>query len=148
MEQSPSKSTTEINKEFIKKFLEEVRSGNHPENAAMYLADKVKAHQVHSEAPVTVDRTPQNYTEHIHDFLKMHGRFTFEITELLAEGDKVYARWIQYGKHLAEINGYVPTGKPLVEIASCVYRLKEGKIIEYWMQIDRLGMEKQLQQNI
>lgn len=77
----------------------------------------------------------------------MYGNFTFEVTELIAEGDKVYARWIQHGKHLAEIDGYQATGKPLAEIASAVYRLEHGKIVEYWIQIDRLGFEKQLQQN-
>jgi predicted ester cyclase len=77
----------------------------------------------------------------------MFGQFSFEITDLIAEEDKVYARWKQIGNHLAEIDGYQPTGNPLIEIASCVYRLENNKIAEYWIQIDRLGFEKQLQQN-
>jgi len=57
----------------------------------------------------TVKRTPQNYADHIREFLKMYGNFSFEITELIADSDKVYARWKQTGKHLTEIDGYAPT---------------------------------------
>lgn len=135
------------NKEIVKSFLENVRSGKVPENAILFMADTVLAHQMNSEEQTTVKRTPRNYTEHIKEFLKTYGKFSFEITELVADGDKVYARWIQKGKHLIEIDGYAPTGKPLIEIASCVYRLRGGKIVEYWIQIDRLGLDKQLLRN-
>ena len=135
------------NKEIVKQFLEQVRSGKFPEKASLYMADSILAHQMNAENETTVIRTPQNYSEHIEDFITLFGQFTFEITELIAEDDKVYARWKQIGNHLAEIDGYQPTGNPLIEIASCVYRLENNKIAEYWIQIDRLGFEKQLQQN-
>jgi predicted ester cyclase len=135
------------NKEIVRQFLEQVRSGKFPEKASLYMADSILAHQMNAENETTVIRTPQNYSEHIEDFVQMFGQFSFEITDLIAEEDKVYARWKQIGNHLAEIDGYQPTGNPLIEIASCVYRLENNKIAEYWIQIDRLGFEKQLQQN-
>ncbi|MFP5039583.1 Rid family hydrolase [Parasediminibacterium sp. JCM 36343] len=141
------KKQSEINKETIKKFLETVRTGKAPAEAKLFMADTVLAHQVNVEEQTTVKRTPENYTYHVKEFLKMYGNFSFEITELLAEGDKVYARWIQKGKHLADIDGYAPTGKPINEIASAIYRLENNKIVEYWIQIDRYGFEKQLQEN-
>ena len=135
------------NKEIVKQFLEQVRSGKFPEKASLYMADSILAHQMNAENETTVIRTPQNYSEHIEDFMTMFGQFTFEITELIAEDDKVYARWKQIGNHLTEIDGYQSTGDTLIEIASCVYRLENNKIAEYWIQIDRLGFEKQLHQN-
>ena len=144
---NPSSPIAAENKAIVKLFLEQVRSGKRPDNARSFIADSVLAHQMNSEEQTTIKRTPQNYADHVREFLKMYGNFLFEITELIADGDKVYARWQQTGKHLTEIDGYAPTGRPLTEIASCVYRLENGKIIEYWIQIDRLGFEKQLQQN-
>ena len=135
------------NKEIVKQFLEQVRSGKFSEKASLYMADSILAHQMNAENETTVIRTPQNYSEHIEDFVTLFGQFTFEITELIAEDDKVYARWKQIGNHLAEIDGYPPTGNPIIEIASCVYRLENSKIVEYWIQIDRFGFEKQLHQN-
>lgn len=135
-------------KEIVQHFLEEVRSGKHPEKAAEYMADTVLAHQVNSENPVTVKRTPANYTAHVQEFLSMFGKYQLEVTEILSEGDKVYVRWIQNGKHLADIDEYKATGLPLVEYTSAVYRVENGKIAEYWLQSDRLGFEEQLKQNV
>ena len=135
------------NKEIVRQFLEQVRSGKNPDKAYLFMADTVVAHQVNSENQTIVKRTPQNYADHIRDFLKMYGNYSFEITELIADDDRVYARWLQTGKHLSELDGYIPTGKSLVEIASCVYRVENKKIVEYWIQIDRLGFEKQLERN-
>jgi predicted ester cyclase len=133
--------------EIVREFLLVVRSGKDPNRASEYLAHLVLAHQVNAENPVTVTRTPQNYADHVGEFLKLYGPFDFQITELIGQGDKVYARWKQTGRHLAQIDGYLPTGLPLVEVASAVYRLENGKIVEYWIQIDRLGFERQLQHN-
>lgn len=110
------------------------------------MADTVIAHQVHSEGPLTVLRTPENYAAHVREFIRLFGRYNFEVTELLADGQKVYARWIQKGNHLQEIDGYPATGKPLVEFTSAIYRVEKGKIVEYWLQTDRLGLELQLRE--
>jgi predicted ester cyclase len=133
-------------KAVVQAFLEEVRSGKAPEKAPLYMAETVLAHQMNAENETTVRRSPGQYADHVREFLALYGNFAFEVTELIAEGDKVYARWKQTGKHLAVMDGYAPTGKPLVEIASAVYRLENGRIAEYWIQIDRLGLEAQLKQ--
>jgi reactive intermediate/imine deaminase len=133
------------NKVVMQQFLKEVRSGKDPDKASLYMADTILAHQMNAEDEGTVKRTPENYAEHVKEFLKMYGKFSFDVTELIAENDKVYVRWKQTGKHLTEIDGHKATGEPLTEIASAVYRLKNGKITEYWIQTDRFGFEKQLQ---
>lgn len=130
----------------VRAFLMEVRSGKKPENAHNYMAEKVAAHQLNSENPQTVTRTPADYTGHIREFLEVFGNFDFEITELIAQSDKVYVRWKQTGHHLQEIDGFAPTGKELIEYASAVYRIENGMIVEYWIQVDRLGMLQQLKE--
>jgi reactive intermediate/imine deaminase len=131
----------------VRQFLNEVRTGLHPEKAKEYMADTVWAHQVNAESPTTVKRTPQNYTDHVHYFLQLFGKFEFEIQEFISQGNKVYVRWKQTGKHSKDIDGYKPTGLPLVEYTSAVYRVENNKIAEYWIQMDRLGMEEQLKRN-
>ncbi|MEH7537990.1 ester cyclase, partial [Bacillus toyonensis] len=51
------------------------------------------------------------------------------------------------GTHIGEIDGYEPTGLPITQIASAVYRIENGKISEYWIQIDRSGIQNQLEYN-
>jgi predicted ester cyclase len=134
-------------KQLVREFLEQVRAGRHPERAGDYLASKVVAHQLVSEAPADVQRTPADYAAHIADFQHGFGRFDFEVTELIAEGNRVYARWKQVGCHVGEVDGHAPTQRPVVELASAVYRVEAGRIVEYWIQVDRLGTELQLREN-
>jgi len=131
-------------KTVVAAFLDQVRSGRDPEAAHRYMAPKVLAHQVVSEEAVTVDRTPAQYAEHVREMLAAWGPFTFTVDELIAEDGKAYARWTQVGAHLGEVDGFAPTGGPVTEVASAVYRVEAGLIVEYWIQIDRFGIEAQL----
>lgn len=130
--------------QIIRDFLSNVRTGLRPEDAKLYMADTVLAHQVTSENPTTVKRTPANYTNHVNEFKRLFGNYEFEITELIASKDKVYVRWKQTGKHMAETDGFEPTKLPLIEYTSAVYRIEKKKIVEYWIQMDRLGFDIQL----
>ena len=134
-------------KEIVQQFFLNVRSGKHPEKAVDYMADTVLAHQIVSEDPVTVIRTPQNYAEHVRALLEQFGTFDLEIQELFAENNKVFVRWKQTGKHLAAIDGYQPTGLPLTDFGSAVYLIEDGKIKEYWILPDRFGLDVQLKKN-
>lgn len=131
----------------VRNFLLNVRTGIHPEHAKLYMADTVLAHQVTSENPTTVKRTPANYTNHVNEFKRLFGNYQFEITELIAAKNKVYVRWKQTGKHIAEIDGFEPTQLPLIEYTSAFYRIENKKIVEYWIQMDRLGFDLQLKAN-
>jgi reactive intermediate/imine deaminase len=86
-----SESNAAHNKSIVRQFLEQIRAGKHPDNASSFMAETVLAHQLNSEEETTVKRSPENYAAHVHDFLTIYGNFSFEITELIAEGDKVYA---------------------------------------------------------
>ncbi|MGC0152549.1 ester cyclase [Chromobacterium vaccinii] len=125
-------------------FLREVRSGLDPDAAARYLAASVAAHQLESENPRTLARSPANYAEHVREFQRLFGDFTLRVDELLVDGDRAYARWTQFGRHLAEIDGVPASGAPLALIDSACYRVADGKIVEYWIQADRMGLERQL----
>ncbi|CAH2716590.1 hypothetical protein BACCIP111895_03777 [Neobacillus rhizosphaerae] len=133
--------------QIVRTFFEEVRSGHNPDYAINLMADQVLAHQMISEEDVTVIRTPHDYADHVREMIEAYGTFSVDIQEMLAQGNKVYVRWKQVGTHVGEVDGYSPTGLPVIEIASAVYRIEEEKIKEYWIQIDRSGIQKQLERN-
>ncbi|CAG7645479.1 hypothetical protein SBRY_40166 [Actinacidiphila bryophytorum] len=95
-----------------------------------------------------VERTPQQYTEHVQEMLDAYGAFTLTVDELIAEGDRVYARWTQVGRHVGPVDGHPPTGAEVTSITSAVYRIEDGLIVEYWIQIDRQGIAGQLGKGI
>ncbi len=133
--------------QIVKKFFEEVRSGKNPDYATELMADKVMAHQVISEEEITVIRTPKDYSDHVKEMVDAYGNFSLEIQEFMVQDHKVYVRWKQVGNHVGEVDGYQPTSLPVIEIASAVYRIEDEKIAEYWIQIDRAGIEIQLNRN-
>lgn len=132
----------------VRGFFRDVRSGAHPERADHYFAPLVTAHQVTSEGETRVIRTPGAYATHVREFLDLFGEFRLELVEVLASGDMVYVRWRQTGRHLASLEGEAPTGAPLVDIASAVYRVRCGRIVEYWIQSDRKGLDLQVRQAV
>ena len=72
---------------------------------------------------------------------------TWKYRKSFAEDDKVFVRWKQTGTHLATIDGYKPTGLPLTDFGSAVYLIQDGKITEYWILLDRFGLDVQLKKN-
>ena len=134
-------------KEVVQDFLNQVRSGKAPDQSGNYLASIVLAHQINSENETTVARNPEDYAAHVKDFKRIYGDFDFEIKQLLADGDHVYARWKQTGCHIGSADGIAPSGLPVIEIASAVYRVVDGKISEYWSQLDRKGFDFQIEAN-
>jgi predicted ester cyclase len=129
----------------VRQFMEVVRSGRDPDAASRYFAPVVQAHQVTSEGETTVARTPAEYAGHVRSFKEAFGDYRFDIEELIAQGDRVYVRWRQQGSHRGSIGGELPTEAPLTEIGSAVYRVAGGRIVEYWIQLDRKGLEVQLE---
>jgi predicted ester cyclase len=128
----------------VQEFLEQVRSGRNPDAIANYFAPEVQAHQITSEGEKTVVRTPQAYAGHIREFLATYGRFAFRVEDMIAQDDRVFVRWRQDGHHLGSVDGERPTGGPVTEITTAVYRVRGGRITEYWIQSDRKGLEVQI----
>nr|WP_077912442.1 ester cyclase [Listeria weihenstephanensis] len=122
-------------KEIVSEFFKIVRSGKEIERASEFMVDRVIAHQVQAEKEYSVTRSPQDYSDHVQEMLDEYGDFSLEIQEVLADGAKVYVRWRQIGEN--------QKGKEIIEIASAVYLVENGKIVEYWIQIDRKGLELQ-----
>jgi steroid delta-isomerase-like uncharacterized protein len=66
------------------------------------------------------------------------------LEEMIAEGDKVAARFTMRGTHLGTFFGTPSTGKKIVVQALNIYRLSRGQIIEETGQPDLLGLLQQI----
>jgi predicted ester cyclase len=66
------------------------------------------------------------------------------IEDLIAEGDKVVARWRARATHRGEYVGIPPTGKEVEFTGISVYRIEGGKIAESWTVEDELGLLRQI----
>ena len=69
-------------------------------------------------------------------------RYTIE--DQIAEGDKVLTRYSATGTHQGELFGVPATGKQVTMTALVLQRVAGGKIQESWLEIDMLGLMRQM----
>ncbi len=63
---------------------------------------------------------------------------------IVAEGDLVAERWRSSFKHTAEFMGIQPSGRSVDILGFAMYRLRDGKVVEFWGLSDALGLMEQL----
>jgi predicted ester cyclase len=68
----------------------------------------------------------------------------FTIQDMLVEGSQVVVRWTSEGTHRGVFAGVAPTGRQVSNEGIGIYRVEEGKIVETWSQVDRLGVLQQI----
>ena len=66
------------------------------------------------------------------------------LEDMVAESDKVAARFIMRGTHQGTFFGVPPTGKKITVQAMNFYRLSNGKFVEERGQPDMLGLLQQI----
>ena len=75
---------------------------------------------------------------------RIYGRMHVALDDLIAEGDKVAARWTLTGMHEGELLGIPPTGKPLTITGINIYQIADGQIVALWAEEDFLGALRQM----
>ena len=66
------------------------------------------------------------------------------ITEIFAVKDRVVLRFVALGTHQAELEGIPPTGNKIAVGAICIFRIKDGLVVEEIEDADMLGLYQQL----
>lgn len=68
----------------------------------------------------------------------------FTVDDVVVNGDKAAARWTMTALNTAPIAGIPPTGRPITNRAIVFYRFENGKIAELWLQMDQIGVFRQI----
>lgn len=102
----------------------------------------------------TAGRYDPNQTEIAHGWQKIanyvgevrtgYPDFRLEVTETVAEGDRIASHWTCTGTHQGEFQGIAPTGKRITISGVALARLENGKIADERVYFDRLTMLEQL----
>jgi steroid delta-isomerase-like uncharacterized protein len=66
------------------------------------------------------------------------------IEDIIAEGDKVWIRVSYTGTHTGDFMGVAPTGKKVTMTGVDIYRIENGKLVEYWHVSDQMNFNVQL----
>lgn len=70
------------------------------------------------------------------------------IEDVVADEDRVAARWVASGTHSAELAGIAATGRTVTWGGTDVYRLVDGKVVEWWRNDDTAWLLDQLRRPV
>ncbi|MBN1163191.1 MAG: ester cyclase [Candidatus Krumholzibacteriota bacterium] len=91
---------------------------------------------------------PPRDREEMAEFIKVtHHTFPdwrVEITDMIAEGDRVVIKWRGKGTHRESFHGIPATGREIKMGGINIYRLEGGRIAEEWEQTDTVSMLQQM----
>jgi steroid delta-isomerase-like uncharacterized protein len=131
--------SAEQNKAVVRHFFEKVDQGK-PEAAVELLAANAVIHFPGNPGPM--DREGFKQVGVMFRAAFPDGYHTVE--HLIAEEDKVVARYTFRGTHKGELMGIPPTGKQATVTGIAINRITNDKIVERWDEFDQLGLMQQL----
>ncbi|GAB7093846.1 ester cyclase [Halolamina litorea] len=70
--------------------------------------------------------------------------YTVTVEEMIAEGDTVAVRLTERGTHDGAMMGIDPTGKEFEHQTMAFMRFEDGRVAEWWVLPDSLGLMQQL----
>jgi steroid delta-isomerase-like uncharacterized protein len=132
--------STEENKIRVRRLYEEVFNQKNPAAIDDYFAPDVIDHSLPPGVPGGIEGVKLTISLFLAAFPDLH----ITVEDLIAEGDKVVARWTLHGTHEGASLGMPPTGKQVTMPGISVVRLEGGKSAEQWVIHDQLGMLQQL----
>ncbi|QYK67388.1 ester cyclase [Paenibacillus sp. S02] len=132
--------TIEANKQQMHRFTEFINT------ASVKLAEELIAPDAIFYVPAREDamKGPDGYLAIIQMMRTGFPDIQWTLKEMIAEGDKVAARFIMRGTHQGSFFGFPPTGKTIEVQAMNFYRFSGGQIVEEYGQPDMLGLLQQI----
>ena len=132
--------SAEENKAVVRRFFEELLSTDNLAVADEILSPGFRFYFAGSPEPIDLE----SYKEFLVARRAAFPDRRFVVEEMIAEGDKVSARFTMRGTHKGELRGFAPTGREVTMTGIDMIRLSEGKMAEDRVEVDQLGMMQQL----
>ena len=133
-------STTDDNKALVRRFVDEIFV--HGDKAAVdeLVADDFVAHTW----PSASGNAKQDLKGAIDRVGKGLADVEFTVDDLIAEGDRVAVRLTSAATQVGTFMSLPPSGKRYSIEEIHWFRLRDGKVVEHWHQMDQMGLMKQL----
>jgi predicted ester cyclase len=132
--------STEQNKALVRRVFEEGVNQNKPNVFNELIAPDF----VSSDAPPETPRGPESFRRLDAMFRTGFPDSHVTIEQEFADGDYVIHRGYVTGTHKGEFQGISPTGKQIKMKYMDIWRVVNGKMVEYWVRFDTDSLAQQL----
>ncbi len=127
------------NKDIIERFSNELW---HKHN--FDIIDEVFHEDAIIHSPFNIKQGSLTMHEAAHKWLESFPDLEIIINDLIAEGDKVVARWTAHGTHMGSFFETNPTHNEVTYAGVTTFEFKDGKVAEYWALVDMNAILAQL----
>jgi predicted ester cyclase len=133
--------TAEHNKALVARLFDELVNKRNLSQISQFLTPDFKRHDIGRLFP---DRIGTEGTkDHLSMLMGGIPDLRTELIDVVAEGDRVCARYVMYGTHKGELFGRPGTGKSVRWEGINIYRIADGKIAETWQLADGIRLLQQ-----
>jgi len=130
--------STEENKALLRRYLDEIVNKRNLAILDEFMAPGLAKTLINNG--VIPDRFNQSNSGFFYSFPDLQ----VIIEDVFAEGDKVGSRGYITGTHKGDFEGLAPTGKQVKFGYMDLWRVENGKLVEFWPQVDYWGLMEQL----
>jgi steroid delta-isomerase-like uncharacterized protein len=132
--------SAEENKAIVRRFIEDVLSGNQ-----VGLVDTLFAPEyVNHLLPPGTPPGPEGEKGFIAMFRNAFPDFRMTVDDILGEDDRVAGCWTFAGTHTGAFQGMPPTGRRVTMTGMNIFRLAHGQIVDNRSNFDQFGMLQQM----
>ncbi len=135
-------SELEKNKAVVQRYVDEIQNAHSLDALESIFAEDFVDHMALMGGLFLggMDGLKRGYATFLNAFPDLH----VTVEDMIAEGDKVVAYKTLSGTHRGSHLGIPPTGKRVQYQIISIYRIKNGKIAEYWGLQDEISLKRQL----
>ncbi len=130
--------STEQNKTIIKKLFEQVMNERRLDLTSEIIAPGFVNHGIANAKP-----GPEGFREVIGQFLEGYPDMKINLQQVISEGDTVATMGTWTGTNSGSFMGMPATGKKVQVGFADFWKIKDGKCIENWVQMDIAGLMQQ-----
>jgi predicted ester cyclase len=127
-------------KDVVRRFVDEYQTGADERAFDALLHPDVVDHS----RPPGIPAGAEGVRRQFDGFRAAFAGFRATILDQVAEGDKVVTRKVFRGTHTGPFQGVDPTGREVEIHVIDIVRVADGRIVEHWNCVDRLGLMAQL----
>jgi steroid delta-isomerase-like uncharacterized protein len=122
------------NKDLIRRYIEAV--DNHRTSDWSILDEYIAEDFVAHDPPIPGVSLDRDGMKQAAEIFRVATPGRHEITMQIAEGDLVVSRIVGRGVHEGELLGIPATNKEVETDGIAIHRIRDGKIVEYWVVVD------------
>jgi steroid delta-isomerase-like uncharacterized protein len=127
------------NKALVRRYYDEVLTGRDRDLLTQLLDPSFVSH-----VPGGSDVGADAYTAAVQATHAAFPALAVTVHDQVAEDDKVVTRWSASGIHAGDFAGVPATGRPVTVTGIHIHRVRRGRLVEHWEELNLLGVLRQL----